>query len=91
MAEDGINYLNVSNHRAITSLLLRLSLRKSMCIITSWSYKLSISFMKFHLLLTKLNLRMEKVQSKGNYSSITDNTLMILRAHNHIIVIYTQY
>ena len=30
-------------------------------------------------------------QSKGNNSSITDDTLIKLQVHNHIMVIYIQY
>ena len=30
-------------------------------------------------------------QSKGNNSSITDDTLMKIHVHNHTIVIYIQY
>ena len=65
-----------------------------MCIITQWSYILSISFMKFHPLLTKLWLRMEKKslkfrQSKGN-NSITGDILMKLHMHHHTMVKYIQ-
>ena len=51
--------------------------------------------MKFHPLLTKLWLRMEKSlkcrQSKGNDSSITDYSLMKLHILNQTIVIYIKY
>ena len=51
--------------------------------------------MKFHLLLIKLWLRTEKIikilQSKGNNSCKTSDTLMKLHVHNHTIVIYIQY
>ena len=32
-----------------------------------------------------------EMQSKGNTSSRTNDTLMILHVHNHTIVIYIQY
>ena len=51
--------------------------------------------MKFHQLLTKLCMRMEKSskfrQSNGNNSSITNYTLMKLHMHKHTMVINLQY
>ena len=55
----------------------------------------SISFMKFHQLVIKLCLRMEKIIEiyaiNGNNSSITHAALMKHHADNHVIVIYIYY
>ena len=61
MVEDGINYFNSSNQRAIPALLLRISLQTVMCITTTWSYILGISFTRFNPLLIKLWLGIEKI------------------------------
>ena len=93
MVEDGIHYSILTNQRAITHLLLRIFRQTLVSITTTWSYKLSISFMRFHPLLTKLRLAIEKNvgnQRTHNNSSITDYTLVKLHVHNHTMVIYIQ-
>ena len=51
--------------------------------------------MQLHLMVTKLWQRTKKTlkfrQSKGNSSSVTDDTLSKLQVHNPIIVICIQY
>ena len=51
--------------------------------------------MRFHPLLIKFWLALKKSfkrrQSKGNYSSRTDNTLINVDVHIHTMDIYTQY
>ena len=60
-----------------------------------WSYIFRISFMKFHSLVNRLWLRTVKSlkfrQSKGNNSSISDDTLMKHHVHNYTMVIYIHF
>ena len=55
MAEEGKNHWNLGNQRAITPLWLMTPWKNFTCITTSWSYIFSISFMKFHPLVTTKN------------------------------------
>ena len=44
-----------------------------------------------YLVIAEDKISLKFRQSKGNNSSITNNTLLKVRLHNNIIVIYIQY